>query len=106
MDSAMTGLLMFMGFMGVMQGLGMKHSKAVRTKFKLDAEGVDKKYVNFKANFLIILGGIILIFQLIIFINPTFGNRLEIMLPAVLLVGITWDFIYKKTRFKHNDKKK
>ncbi len=105
MDSAMSGLLIFMGFMGVIQGLGMKYSKAVRTKFKLNAEGVDQKYVNFKANFLIIIGGIILIFELITFINPPFGNRLEIMLPAVLLLGITWDFIYKRKRIKQNNKK-
>ena len=103
MDSAMSALLVFMGFMGVIQGFGMKYNKAVRKKFRLDAKGVDQKYVNFKANFLIILGGIILIFQLITFINPPFGSRLEIMLPAVLLLGITWNFIYKRMRIKKNN---
>ncbi|RMC98384.1 hypothetical protein D9O40_13410 [Clostridium autoethanogenum] len=107
MDSAVSGLLMFMGFMGVIQGIGMKYSKAVRTKFKLDTEGVDQKYVNFKANFLMILGGVILIFQAVTFINPTFGSKLQVMLPAVLLVAITWDFIYnRKRKSKYDNKKK
>ena len=105
MESAMTNLLTLLGFMGVIQGLGMKYSKAVRKKFRLDAEGVDKKYVNFKVNFLIVLGTVILIDQFVSFYYSPVGDNLEILLSAFLLLAITVDFMYKKSRIKKNQNK-
>ncbi|MFL0194862.1 hypothetical protein ACJDU8_04635 [Clostridium sp. WILCCON 0269] len=105
MDSTMTNLLTFLGFMGIIQGLGMKYSKTVREKFRLDAEGVDKKYINFKANFLIILGAVILITQFIAYYYSPMSGNLEIMLSSFLLLAITVDFMYKRSRRKKNQQK-
>ncbi|MCI1944066.1 hypothetical protein [Clostridium luticellarii] len=104
MDSTITGLLTLLGFMGIIQGLGMKYSKSVRKKFMLDAEGVDKKYVNFKINFLIVMGVVILLFELVTYFYPQIGTQMEILLSAFLLLAITSDFIYKKTRNKRKNK--
>ncbi|CAB1241032.1 hypothetical protein LN736_02815 [Clostridium sp. WLY-B-L2] len=106
MDSTMTGLLTFLGFIGIIQGLGMKYSKSVRKKFMLDAEGVDKKYVNFKINFLIIMGTVVLIIELITYFYPQAGTKMEILLSAFLLLAITSDFVYKKTRNRKRNKSK
>ncbi|MEY7998917.1 hypothetical protein AB8U03_01670 [Clostridium sp. Mt-5] len=104
MDSTMTGLLTFLGFMGIIQGLGMKYSKSVRKKFMLDAEGVDKKYVNFKINFLITVGTVILVIELVTYFYSQLGNKLEILLSAFLLLAITSDFVYKRIRNNRNKK--
>jgi uncharacterized Tic20 family protein len=104
MDSTITGLLTLLGFMGIIQGLGMKYSKSVRKKFMLDAKGVDKKYVNFKINFLIIMGVVILLFEVITYFYPQIGTQMEILLSAFLLLAITSDFIYKKTKNKRKNK--
>jgi uncharacterized Tic20 family protein len=70
----------------------------------LDAEGVDKKYVNFKINFLIIMGVVILLFEVITYFYPQIGTQMEILLSAFLLLAITSDFIYKKTKNKRKNK--
>lgn len=105
MESAMTNLLTLLGFMGVIQGLGMKYSKTVREKFRLDAEGVDKKYVNFKVNFLIILGAVILVVQSVSYYYAPLEGNMDILLSAFLLLAITVDFMCKKSRIKKNRKK-
>lgn len=105
MGSAMTNLLILLGIMGIVQGLGMKYSKSVRKKFRLDAEGVDQKYVNFKANFLAILGAAILIVQLVAYYYSSLASNMEMILSAFLLLAIAVDFIYKKSRIKKNQKK-
>jgi hypothetical protein len=66
----------------------------------LDAEGVDKKYINFKINFLIVVGMVILMIELITYFNPQLGSKLEILLSAFLLLSITSDLIYRKRKNK------
>jgi len=105
MESVMTNLLTLLGLMGVIQGLGMKYSKTVREKFRLDAEGVDKKYVNFKVNFLIVLGAVILIVQFVSYYYSPLGSNMDILLSAFLLLAITIDFMYKRSRIRKNQKK-
>lgn len=100
MDSTMASLMTLLGFMGIIQGLGMKYSSTVRKKLMLDAEGVDKKYINFKINFLIITGSLILIIQLVSYFNPEFGAKMEILLSAFLLLAITSDLVYKKIKMR------
>ncbi|MEY8762906.1 MULTISPECIES: hypothetical protein [Clostridium] len=100
LDSTFTGLLTFLGFIGIIQGLAMKYSRTVRKKFMLDAEGVDKKYINFKINFLIVVGMVILMIELITYFNPQLGSKLEILLSAFLLLSITSDLIYRKRKNK------
>lgn len=100
MDSAAWGsLLTLFGITGILQGLGMKYNKSIRKKLMLDAEGIDKKYINFKINFLIFTGTFILLIQLVAYFNPTTGEKLQILLSAFLLLAITSDLIYK--RIKH-----
>lgn len=97
-------LMTLLGFLGVIQGLGMKYSKPVRKKLMLDSEGVDKKYINFKINFLIITGSVLLIVQLASRLNPAFGEKMQILLSAFLLLAITADIIYKKVKRKKASK--
>lgn len=103
-SSLMNSLMTLLGFTGVIQGLGMKYSKAVRKKLMLDAEGIDKKYINFKVNFLIIIGTILLMVQLAAYFSPVFGEKMQIVLSAFLLLSITVDMIYKKTRKRKSSK--
>lgn len=98
MDSTMTSLMTLLGFTGIIQGLGMKYSKQVRKKLMLDAKGVDKKYINFKINFLLITGTILVMIQAVSYFKPTIGEKLTILLSAFLLLAITSDIIYKKIR--------
>ena len=100
----MNNLMTLLGFMGMIQGLGMKYSKAVRKKLMLDAEGIDKKYVNFKVNFLIITGAILLAIQVGVHFNPTLGEKMQILLSAFLLFSITADMIYKKVKKRKSSK--
>lgn len=97
-SSMMTSLMALLGFIGVIQGLGMKYSKTVRKKLMLDAEGVDTKYINFKINFLIVTGTILLMIQIAAYFSPIIGEKLQILLSAFLLIAITSDIIYKKVR--------
>jgi uncharacterized Tic20 family protein len=105
-SNLMNSLMTLLGFAGVIQGLGMKYSKSVRKKFMLDSDSVDKKYLNFKINFLIITGVILLIVQLTVHFNPVFGEKMQILLSAFLLLSITVDTIYKKIRRKKASKLK
>lgn len=99
MESAAWGpLLTLFGITGILQGLGMKYNKAIRKKLMIDAEGIDKKYINFKINFLIFTGTFILLIQLVARFNPSTGEKLQILLSAFLLLAITSDVIYKKIR--------
>lgn len=97
-SNLMNGLMTLLGVTGLIQGLGMKHSPAVRKKFKLDREGIDKKYVGFKINFLIISATMLLMIQLMVYLNPSYGEKLQILLSAFLLIAITADLIYKRVR--------
>lgn len=106
MDSTMNGLMTLIALMGIMQGLGMKYSKSVRKKFMLDAKGVDKKYLNFKINFLIFIGTVLLITEVLSYFRPDLGQNLNILLSAFLLLAITSDFVYKKIRRSRSLKKK
>ena len=105
-SSAMNSLMTLLGITGLIQGLGMKYSTAVRKKFRLDREGVDKKYIGFKINFLIITGIMLLMIQLMVYFNPSFGEKMQILLSAFLLLAITSDMIYKKVRSKKAAKEK
>jgi len=105
-SSLMNSLMTLLGVTGLIQGLGMKYSKAVRKKFKLDREGVDKKYLSFKINFFISIGIILLMVQLTTYFNPAFGEKMQILLSAFLLLSITVDMIYKKIRRKKASKLK
>ncbi|MBV7276688.1 hypothetical protein JMF89_00240 [Clostridiaceae bacterium UIB06] len=97
-SSTWSNLLMVFGLIGVFQGLGMKYSKSVRKKLMIDAEGIDKKYVNFKINFLLFTGTFILLVQLVAHFNPVVGEKMQILLSAFLLLAITSDMIYRKIR--------
>ncbi|WP_411681639.1 hypothetical protein [Clostridium thailandense] len=97
-SSTWSNLLMVFGLIGVFQGLGMKYSKSVRKKLMIDAEGIDKKYVNFKINFLLFTGTFILLVQLVAHFNPAVGEKMQILLSAFLLLAITSDMIYRKIR--------
>ncbi len=99
-SSLMNNLMTLLGVTGLIQGLGMKYSSAVRKKFRLDREGIDKKYLNFKINFLIIVGMMLLMVQLANYFNPVFGEKMQILFSAFLLLSITVDMIYKKVRRK------
>ena len=101
MDSSSWGtLLTVFGVIGVFQGLGMKYNKAVRKKLMIDAKGIDKKYVNFKINFLLFTGTFILLVQLVAHFNPVVGDKMQILLSAFLLLAITSDMVYRKIRRK------
>lgn len=106
MDSTMTSLMLLLGIGGIIQGLGMKYSKSVRKKFKIDSEKVNQKYINLKINFLIITGAIILIIQLVDYFNHQLGNKLYIFLPAYLLAAITADMVYRNSMIKKSRKNK
>lgn len=97
-SSTWSSLLMVFGLIGVFQGLGMKYSKSVRKKLMIDAEGIDKKYVNFKINFLLFTGTFILLVQLVAHFNPVVGDKMQILLSAFLLLAITSDMVYRKIR--------
>ncbi|NMM64204.1 hypothetical protein HBE96_16380 [Clostridium sp. P21] len=103
--TAMTSLMTLLAFMGIAQGLSMKYSKAVRKKLMLDAEGIDKKYVNMKINYLIIVGSFLLVTQVISYFRPDLGEKINILLSAFLLLSITIDMIYRKIRRKKMLKK-
>jgi uncharacterized Tic20 family protein len=105
MDSTMTSLMTLLAFTGIIQGLGMKYSKSVRKKLMLDAKGVDKKYINFKINFLIITGTILLMIQIASYFKPALGENLNILLSAFLLFSITSDMVYRKIRRRKSLKK-
>ncbi|MCT8976201.1 hypothetical protein N4T77_06285 [Clostridium sp. CX1] len=94
--SLMNSLMTLLGLTGVIQGIGMKYSKSVRKKLMLDAKGVDKKYISFKINFLIITGSVLLIIQTAAYFSPALGDKLQILLSAFLLLAITADLVYKK----------
>ena len=94
----MTSLMAVLGLMGIIQGLGMKYNKTIRKKLMLDAEGVDKKYVNFKISFLIITGSILLLTEMAAYFNAALGEKMQILLSAFLLLSITSDIIYKKVK--------
>lgn len=100
MDSTMNSLMTLLGFTGIVRGLSMKYSKSVRKKLKLDVKGKDKKYINFKINFLIVIGTILLMIQVITYFKPEIGDKLNILLSAFLLLAITSDLVYKKIRRK------
>jgi hypothetical protein len=99
-------LLTVFGLTGVLQGLGMKYNKSVRKKLMIDSEGIDKKYVNFKINFLIFTGTFILLIQLASRFNPTLGEKMQILLSAFLLLAITSDMIYRKIRIRRRKREK
>jgi hypothetical protein len=105
-SSLMNSLMTLLGVTGLIQGLGMKYSPAVRKKFRLDREGIDKKYIGFKINFFIVCGIMLLMIQLMVYINPAFGQKLQILLSAFLLLAITSDMIYKRVRRKKASKLK
>jgi hypothetical protein len=103
-SALMNNLMTLLGITGLIQGLGMKYSTAVRKKLRLDREGIDKKYMGFKINFLIISGIMLLMIQLMVYLNPSFGEKMQILLSAFLLLAITSDMIYKKIRGKKASK--
>lgn len=105
-SALMNNLMTLLGVTGLIQGLGMKYSSAVRKKFKLDREGIDKKYIGFKINFLIITGIMLLMIQLMVYLNPSFGEKMQILLSAFLLLAITSDMIYKRVRRRKAAKEK
>lgn len=105
-SSTWNSLLTAFGFIGVLQGLGMKYSKTVRKKYMIDSEGIDKKYVNFKINFLIFAGTFILLIQLMTRFNPVLGDKMQILLSAFLLLAITSDMIYKRIRNRNRKRQK
>lgn len=105
-SSLMNNLMTLLSVTGIIQGLGMKYSPAVRKKFRLDREGIDKKYLNFKINFLIIVGMMLLMVQLTNYFKPAFGEKAQILFSAFLLLSITVDMIYKKVRRKKASKAK
>jgi hypothetical protein len=105
-SALMNNLMTLLGVTGLIQGLGMKYSSAVRKKFKLDREGIDKKYIGFKINFLIVTGIMLLMIQLMVYLNPAFGEKMQILLSAFLLLAITSDMIYKRVRRRKASKEK
>lgn len=100
MDSMMSSLMVLLGISGIIQGLGMKYSKSVRKKLKIDSEKVDKRYINLKASFLILAGIIILLIQLAVYFQPQLEDKLYILLSAFLLASITADMIYRRRKIK------
>ncbi|AYD40936.1 hypothetical protein D4Z93_10555 [Clostridium fermenticellae] len=106
MDATMNNLILLLGIGGIIQGLGMKYSKSVRKKFKIDSEKVNQKYMNFKINFLIVTGALLLVIQLIDYFNHQLGNKLYIFLPAYLLAAITIDMVYRNRMIKKSRKSK
>jgi hypothetical protein len=70
----------------------------------LDSKNVDKKYMNFKINFLIITGTILILIQVAINFNPALGDKMQILLSAFLLLAITSDLIYKRRKKKKSSK--
>jgi hypothetical protein len=50
------------------------------------------------------MGVVILLFELVTYFYPQIGTQMEILLSAFLLLAITSDFIYKKTRNKRKNK--
>lgn len=105
MDSTMTSLMTLLAFTGIIQGVGMKYSKAVRKKLMLDAKGVDKKYINMKINFLLIAGTALLMTQIASYFKPALSDNLNILLSAFLLLAITSDVVYRKIRRMRSLKK-
>lgn len=105
-SALMNNLMTLLGVTGLIQGLGMKYSTAVRKKLRLDREGIDKKYIDFKINFLIISGMMLLMIQLMVYLNPAYGEKMQILLSAFLLLAITSDMIYKKVRSRKAPKTK
>ncbi|AWI03368.1 hypothetical protein [Clostridium drakei] len=97
-SSTMTSLMTLLAFTGIIQGLSMKYSKAVRKKLMLDAKGVDKKYINMKINYLIVVGTVLLMVQVTSYFKPELSEKLNILLSAFLLLSITVDMVYRKIR--------
>lgn len=77
-------------------GLLMKFSKTVQGAFRLNEPGVNKKYMNYKINFLIIIGFVLVIIKTISLINPEFSDKLDILISVFLLLAIAIDTMAKR----------
>ncbi|MBC2581587.1 hypothetical protein [Clostridium sp. DJ247] len=98
----MSNVLLILAIMGILQGLAMKFSKKVQDKLRLNAEGINKKYVNFKVNSLILIGMVLLVTQVVSGFKPELEEKMNILFSAFLLLYIITDLIHKKTRNKQN----
>lgn len=101
----MSNILLILAIVGIVQGLAMKFSKKVQDKLRLNVEGINKKYINFKVNFLILIGIVLLVTQVVSRFKPELGDKMNIIFSAFLLLYIITDLIYKKTRNKNTKTK-
>lgn len=77
-------------------GILMKFSKTVQSAFRLNERGVNKKYLNYKINFLITIGFVLIIIKTVSLANPKLSDTLDILVAVFLILAIIIDTITKR----------
>lgn len=91
-----TSFILVLAAIGAILGLLMKYNKTVQGALKLNDPGVDKKYINYKINFLIVIGIVIIIIEAISIAVPSLSGKMDIIVSVFLLLAITIDAITKR----------
>lgn len=89
-------IILLLGVGGLIAALLMKYSKKARKALGLDNPDVNQRYTNYKANFIIAVCLILIVYEAIGFINPSLSGKYDFALGIVLIIAILVDNIVKK----------
>jgi cell division protein FtsW (lipid II flippase) len=98
----LTSIILVLAVLGVVLGLLMKFNKTFQDALRLNAPDVNKKYINYKINFLIVIGVVLIIVQTISMAYPNLSDKLDMIVSAFLLVAIILDVIVKRKMKKNS----
>ena len=99
-----TSVILGLGAMGIVLGLLMKYNSKVQSSLGLNNPNTDKKYINYKINFLIVIGTAIIIFETVSLVIPSLSHIMDLMVSAFLLIAIIVDSVTKQKMRKRIDK--
>jgi hypothetical protein len=89
-------VILLLGVIGLTAALLTKFSKGVQKAFGLDNPDADKRYANYKANFIIAVCLILIAYEAVGLINPSLSGKYDFALAIVLIIAILVDNIIKK----------
>jgi len=98
-----TSVILGLGGIGVALGLLMKYNSKVKESLGLNNPNADKKYINYKINFLLVIGSAIIIFETVSIVIPGLAHLMDLMVSGFLLISIIVDSITKQKIRKKKD---
>jgi hypothetical protein len=97
-------IILFLGIIGLVLSLLMKFSKAAQKALRLNDPSVNKRYMSYKTNFLIVVCTILVIFEVMVMVYPAMSGKYDGVLAGVLILAILVDTFARKSMKKYDKK--